>query len=93
MQCHKWKVLVKLTTFLNIFQECIAFQRQLSIVRHVLSRLKSAVFLEHQSLDSVSQQVLSDACTDKLRVMADCLLDTLLGIAHESGSNRVRNGK
>jgi hypothetical protein len=70
-------------------QECIAFQRQLSIVRHVLVRLKSAHSLEPQTLDNISQQALSEACTDKLRVMADSLLDALLGIAHESGSNRV----
>ncbi|XP_065342145.1 baculoviral IAP repeat-containing protein 6 isoform X6 [Cloeon dipterum] len=72
----------------HAYQECIAFQRQLSIVRHVLGRLCSAASLEPKYLDSKSQQVLSAACTDKLRIMADCLLDTLLGIAHESGSNR-----
>ncbi|XP_059477801.1 baculoviral IAP repeat-containing protein 6 [Neocloeon triangulifer] len=73
---------------INAYQECIAFQRQLSIVRHVLSRLRSAASMEPRYLDSKAQQVLSEACTDKLRIMSDCLLDTLLGIAHESGSNR-----
>jgi hypothetical protein len=64
----------------------VAFQRQLSVVRQVLKRLRAAERLNPNSVSADSQHVLSEACTDKLRVMADCLLDTLLGLTHETGS-------
>ncbi|XP_046401534.1 baculoviral IAP repeat-containing protein 6 [Ischnura elegans] len=69
----------------SAYQECVAFQHQLNLVRGVVRRLESA--LGKGSLASVLHTPTLPACTDKLRVLGECLLDTLLGLSHELGPN------
>ncbi|XP_071454170.1 dual E2 ubiquitin-conjugating enzyme/E3 ubiquitin-protein ligase BIRC6 [Hetaerina americana] len=69
----------------SAYQECVAFQHQLNLVRSVVRRLESA--LGKGSLTSLPNSRPLPACTDKLRVLGECLLDTLLGLSHELGPN------
>jgi hypothetical protein len=68
------------------FQECVTFQHQLNIVRNVIRRLESAQG-KVRSLPDVkdTQRMLSEACTDKLRVLGESLLDLLLYLVYEIG--------
>ncbi|KAG8233771.1 hypothetical protein J437_LFUL003842, partial [Ladona fulva] len=62
----------------SAYQECVSFQHQLNLVRSVVRRLESTlgIYPDERPLHTF---------TDKLRVLAECLLDTLLGLTHEFG--------
>lgn len=64
----------------------MTFQHQLNLVRNVIRRLESAQGKVH-SLPDVkdTQKMLSEACTDKLRVLGEGLLDLLLYLVYEIG--------
>ncbi|KAK9728572.1 Inhibitor of Apoptosis domain [Popillia japonica] len=61
----------------NVYQEAVTYQRQINIVRIVMSRIEN-------SLNKASQEVkvnsLAEACTDKLRIISEGLLEVLLSI-------------
>lgn len=60
----------------EIYEECIAFQNQLNIVKNVIKRLESAA-TEDQKPTQV-EVPLKSICTDKLRVLSECLVESLL---------------
>lgn len=70
-----------------VYEECIAFQNQLNIVKNVIKRLENALDVEqmHQNPDC-SLKVL---CTDKLRVLSECLIESLLHFIITYGSQNV----
>ncbi|KAJ9600171.1 hypothetical protein L9F63_009505, partial [Diploptera punctata] len=79
-------ILSLVPVFKNICFECVTFQHQLNLVRNVMRRLESAQGKIH-SLPEIkdSQKMLSEACTDKLRVLGESLLDLLLFLVYEIG--------
>ncbi|XP_069689782.1 baculoviral IAP repeat-containing protein 6 isoform X2 [Periplaneta americana] len=71
---------------LSAYQECVTFQHQLNLVRNVMRRLESAQGKVHSLPDLTdTQRMLSEACTDKLRVLGEGLLDILLYLVYEIG--------
>lgn len=62
-----------------MFQECITYQNQLNSIRSVMRRLRA------YKDTSEPQNSLSSACTDKLRVLGENLLDLLLHLAYNVG--------
>ena len=64
----------------------MTFQHQLNLVCNVMRRLESAQGKIH-SLPEIkdTQKMLSEACTDKLRVLGESLLDLLLFLVYEIG--------
>jgi baculoviral IAP repeat-containing protein 6 len=68
------------------FQECVTFQHQLNLVRNVMRRLECAQGKVHSLPDLKDpQRMLSEACTDKLRVLGESLLDLLLYLVYDIG--------
>ncbi|KDR13250.1 hypothetical protein L798_12638, partial [Zootermopsis nevadensis] len=71
---------------LTAYQECVTFQHQLNLVRNVMRRLESAQGKVHSLPDiKGTPRMLSEACTDKLRVLGEGLLDLLLYLVYEIG--------
>jgi baculoviral IAP repeat-containing protein 6 (apollon) len=72
-----------------VYEECIAFQNQLNIVKNVIRRLKVAL---NEDPVKVNQDfTLQSFCTDKLRVMSECLVELLLHFIAQYGSQNVSN--
>lgn len=70
----------------SCFQECVTFQHQLNLVRNVMRRLECAQGKVHSLSDlKDTQKMLSEACTDKLRVLGESLLDLLLYLVYDIG--------
>ncbi|XP_076164518.1 BIR repeat containing ubiquitin-conjugating enzyme isoform X2 [Ptiloglossa arizonensis] len=65
---------------LATYQECIMFQHQLNVVRSVWRRLES-----WKGSQNVPTILLSNAPSDKLRVLGETLLDILLYTVYEIG--------
>jgi baculoviral IAP repeat-containing protein 6 len=64
----------------------VTFQHQLNLVRNVMQRLESAQGKVHSLPDiKGTPRMLSEACTDKLRVLGEGLLDLLLYLVYEIG--------
>lgn len=72
----------------SVYEECIAFQNQLNIVKNVIKRLENALTGENhqQLLPENSQKTI---CTDKLRVLSECLVESLLHFIITYGSQNV----
>nr|XP_033324348.1 baculoviral IAP repeat-containing protein 6 [Megalopta genalis] len=68
------------TKILATYQECIMFQHQLNVVHSVWRRLES-----WRGSRSVPSMLLSNAPSDKLRVLGETLLDILLYTVYEVG--------
>lgn len=64
------------TKISSVYDECIAFQNQLNIVKNVIRRLESALSGDQQQ--STTDNSLKAICTDKLRVLSECLVESLL---------------
>lgn len=60
----------------SVYEECIAFQNQMNIVKNVIKRLENALTVEQQHQSPETS--LSTVCTDKLRVLSECLVESLL---------------
>lgn len=71
-----------------IYEECIAFQNQLNIVKNVIKRLKHALN-EDQVVKANQDYSLKSFCTDKLRVLSECLVELLLHFIATYGSQNV----
>ena len=64
----------------------MTFQHQLNLVRNVIRRLECAQGKVHSLPDlKDTQRMLSEACTDKLRVLGESLLDLLLYLVYDIG--------
>jgi baculoviral IAP repeat-containing protein 6 len=64
----------------------VTFQHQLNLVRNVMRRLESAQGKVNSLPDIKStSRMLSEACTDKLQVLGEGLLDLLLYLVYEIG--------
>jgi hypothetical protein len=64
----------------------VTFQHQLNLVRNVMQRLECAQGKVHSLPDlKDTQRMLSEACTDKLRVLGESLLDLLLYLVYDIG--------
>jgi hypothetical protein len=64
-------------------QECINLQQQLNVAKNVIRRLKKScvTFALPKSLET-----LSSICTDKVHLITEFLIETLLGISFLSSS-------
>lgn len=60
-----------------MLQECVIYQHQLNSVRSVMRRLGA------QKSTTNPQNCLASACTDKLRVLGENLLDLMLYLAYD----------
>ncbi|CAG2054626.1 unnamed protein product, partial [Timema podura] len=63
--------------------ECVTFQHQLNLVRGVMQRLEGRAPTLPDTRDP--QTLLAAACSDKLRVLGEGLLDVLLYLVYEIG--------
>lgn len=70
---------------LSVYEECIAFQNQLNIVRNVIKRLENTLVDEQPPM--TLDNGLKTLCTDKLRVLSECLTESLLHFITAYGSN------
>lgn len=71
----------------TVYDECIAFQNQLNVVKNVIKRLEGALIVDtHQPTSETS---LKSLCTDKLRVLSECLVESLLHFIITYGSQNV----
>lgn len=70
-----------------VYDECIAFQNQLNIVKNVIKRLETALAGDQQL--QVPDNGLKGLCTDKLRVLSECLVESLLHFIIAYGSKNV----
>lgn len=71
---------------LSVYEECISFQNQLNIVKNVIKRLESTTIPE-QSIPAEVQ--VKSLCTDKLRVLSECLVESLLHFIINYGNQNV----
>lgn len=75
------------TRISSVYEECIAFQNQLNIVKNVIRRLEGALPGDQQQ--SNTKNSLKDICTDKLRVLSECLVESLLHFLIKYGPKSV----
>ncbi|XP_059612083.1 baculoviral IAP repeat-containing protein 6 [Phlebotomus argentipes] len=71
---------------INIYDDCISFQHQLNVIKNVITRLEGA--MEENVVDprEAPRLAMSDICTDKLRVLSECLIEALLHFVVEFGT-------
>ncbi|XP_021713192.1 baculoviral IAP repeat-containing protein 6 isoform X3 [Aedes aegypti] len=75
-----------------VYEECMAFQHQLNVIKRVIDRIKIPA-----SLSDLPKQLkpgaadLSPIYTDKLRVLSECLIETLLHLITTYGVQNVAN--
>lgn len=67
-----------------LLQDCITSQHQMNLVRNVMNRI-SNMQTEVPTITDLNV-LLASACTDKLRHLTEALLDLLLYIINEQGS-------
>ena len=65
---------------LSTYQECIMYQHQLNTIRSVWQRLEC-----WKSSESAPVTTLATASSDKLRILAETLMDILLYTVYEIG--------
>ncbi len=71
------------------YQDCIQLQLQLNLAQSAIERLQKALSIQQISLPQVNQNMavmLKQASTDKLRFLAEFLIDTLLSMSLPSAS-------
>ena len=69
---------------LDAYEDCINLQQQLNVAQRAISRLQKALGLTQP--DSSNTQTLQQASTDKLQLLTEMLLDTLLSVTYASPS-------
>lgn len=72
-----------------VYEECIILQNQLNVVRNVIKRIETALDENQQPSQDLKETSLSLLCTDKLRVMSECLVELLLHFIITYGSKSV----
>ncbi|CRK88840.1 CLUMA_CG002660, isoform A [Clunio marinus] len=74
----------------TVYEECIAFQNQLNVVKNVIRRLENSLNVNgdgsEQQLKATTLKTLS---TDKLRVLSECLVESLLHFIITYGAQNV----
>lgn len=71
----------------SVYEDCIALQNQLNIVKNVIKRLENALAGDQQP--PAADNSLKSLCTDKLRVLSECLVESLLHFIITYGSQNV----
>ncbi|XP_053681780.1 baculoviral IAP repeat-containing protein 6 isoform X2 [Sabethes cyaneus] len=74
-----------------IYEECMAFQHQLNVIKRVIDRIKGPLPLAEQPRQLKLGSDLSSLYTDKLRVLSECLIETLLHLITTYGIQNVTN--
>lgn len=69
----------------TVYEECMIFQIQLNVVKNVIKRLEIALYEDEHAKQS-SETSLSLVSTDKLRVLSECLVESLLHFVTTYGS-------
>lgn len=81
---------VKIST---VYEECITFQNQLNVVRNVIKRLEKALREEEGECGNDPEEKqnyeLRNLCTDKLRVISECLVELLLHFVMNYGQHSI----
>jgi baculoviral IAP repeat-containing protein 6 (apollon) len=72
----------------GVYEECITFQNQLNVVRNVIRRLEKSLE-EEGSHQSEPENALQTLCTDKLRVISECLVELLLHFVITYGQQSI----
>lgn len=70
----------------TVYEECITFQNQLNVVKNVIRRIENAINESPQPPTDTSIKHLS---TDKLRVMSECMVESLLHFITTYGSQSI----
>ncbi|GAB0094178.1 Baculoviral IAP repeat-containing protein 6 [Sergentomyia squamirostris] len=74
------------TKIINIYDDCISFQHQLNVIRNVIARLEGALEENPIHPKDAPRMTMSEVCTDKLRVLQECLIEALLHFVIEFGT-------
>lgn len=78
---------VKIST---VYEECITFQNQLNVVKNVIKRLERAIDEDgKKSNEEEEDNSLKTLCTDKLRVISECLVELLLHFVMNYGQHSI----
>jgi baculoviral IAP repeat-containing protein 6 len=70
----------------TVYDECISLQNQLNVIKNVIRRLENSM---DENPQVVAETSLKQLCTDKLRVLSECLVETLLHFSTTYGSQNV----
>lgn len=73
----------------SVYEECIQFQNQLNVVKNVIRRLESALDDDNSKTKQNSENSLKSLCTDKLRVISECLVELLLHFIINYGQHSI----
>ncbi|XP_064622207.1 baculoviral IAP repeat-containing protein 6-like isoform X2 [Lineus longissimus] len=74
---------------IQAYNDCIQLQHQLNLARSAVDRLQRSLGIQTQNMDGQSNNacaVLKQTSTDKLRVLSEFLLETLLSMTNPSPS-------
>ncbi|XP_055678936.1 baculoviral IAP repeat-containing protein 6 isoform X3 [Lutzomyia longipalpis] len=71
---------------INIYDDCISFQHQLNVIKNVIARLEGALEENPTNPRDAPRLTMGDICTDKLRVLSECLIEALLHFVVEFGT-------
>ncbi|XP_062702655.1 baculoviral IAP repeat-containing protein 6 isoform X3 [Aedes albopictus] len=74
-----------------VYEECMAFQHQLNVIKRVIDRIKLPASVPDPPKQLKSGPDLSSIYTDKLRVLSECLIETLLHLITTYGVQNVAN--
>jgi baculoviral IAP repeat-containing protein 6 len=72
----------------SVYEECIQFQNQLNVVKNVIRRLESALE-DDNTKNKIPENSLKSLCTDKLRVISECLVELLLHFIITYGQHSI----
>lgn len=72
----------------SVYEECIQFQNQLNVVKNVIRRLESSLE-DNGSKQKSPESSLKSLCTDKLRVISECLVELLLHFIITYGQHSI----
>ncbi|XP_055530487.1 baculoviral IAP repeat-containing protein 6 isoform X3 [Wyeomyia smithii] len=73
------------------YEECMAFQHQLNVIKRVIDRIRGPLPLAELPKQLKVGSDLSSLYTDKLRVLSECLIETLLHLITTYGIQNVTN--
>lgn len=74
-----------------VYEECMAFQHQLNVIRRVIDRIQGPTPSSGLPKPIKPGSDLSSIYTDKLRVLSECLIETLLHLITTYGVQNVAN--
>ncbi|XP_065072528.1 baculoviral IAP repeat-containing protein 6 isoform X2 [Ochlerotatus camptorhynchus] len=74
-----------------VYEECMAFQHQLNVIKRVIDRIRGPASVLNLPKQLKPGGDLSPIYTDKLRVLSECLIETLLHLITTYGVQNVAN--